>query len=80
MITQRAALIFRTEQAAPLQFRHHQINKIIKSRRKVGLHDVKAVRRFAMEPFLQCVGNLLRRAADDAVTARPRPRGKAGAA
>src|SRR5450830_1129673 len=69
MIAQRAALIFGAEQAASLQLRHHQINEIIKSGREVGWHDVETIGSLSMEPFFQCIGNVLRRAADDAVTA-----------
>src|SRR5262245_17843921 len=70
MLPQRTALVLAAEQPAASQLGNHQLDKVIETARQVRRHDVEAVAAVLAEPFLHMIGDLLRRAADDAFGAR----------
>ena len=72
IFAQGLALIVPPEEAAPLQFRHHQIDKILQACGEQRGHDVEAVGGALFKPCLEIVGYVSGRAMDDAM--RPRPR------
>ena len=57
MVAQGRALVVAAEQAAALQFRHHQIDKIGERAGEIGRQDVETVGRALDEPFFQRVGD-----------------------
>ena len=63
MVAQRRALVVAAEQAAALQFRHDEIDEIGERAGEIRRQDVEPVGRALDEPFLERVGDPLRRAA-----------------
>ena len=69
VLAQGGAGVLGAEQAAPLQFGHDEVDEVVEPARQGRRHDVEAVRGAAGEPVLQLVGDLVRRAGEDAVPA-----------
>src|SRR5208282_1862327 len=55
MLAQRRAVVVAPEQAAPLQFRHDALDKIVEPARQIGKHHGEAVGALGFEPFLHLV-------------------------
>jgi hypothetical protein len=63
------SLIFGAENAAPMQFWHHKLNKVVQAARQVRGHDVEAVAGVLGKPSLHVIGNFLGAAYDEAFPA-----------
>src|SRR5262249_8549623 len=57
IFAERLAFVFPPEQTAPLQFRHHALDKIVEPAGQVGKHHGETVGAFGGEPFLHLIGN-----------------------
>ena len=55
MVAQHRARIGLAENAAPLQFRHNQIDKIVQPVGSLRRHDVVAVRALLLDPTTQSI-------------------------
>jgi hypothetical protein len=60
VMTQRMAFVFRTEQAAPLQLRHHKCHEVIEIARKQRRGENEAVTGLGLKPGLEVIGDLRR--------------------
>ena len=63
MVTQSATSILSAKQSTLLQDWHNVLDKIVEGTREPRRHKVEPVGRTRNEPFLQTVGNGLRRTA-----------------
>src|SRR5579859_4653167 len=72
MAAQRVGFIFAPEQPALLQDRHDVIDKYIELCGQHGWHYVEAVRRAALDPVFDHVGDALGRTRQREMTARAR--------
>src|SRR5215471_2509917 len=70
MVAQRLALVIKAEEAAVLEFRHDQVNKIGECAREIGRQYIVTVGGALDEPLFEGVGNPKWGAADDPVAAR----------
>src|ERR1700748_419908 len=57
IVAQRLAFVFATENSAPLQFRHHAVDEIVKPSWKIWKLYREAVGALGHEPFLHFFGN-----------------------
>ena len=78
MVAQCWALVVAAEQAAMLQLRHDQVDKIGECAREIGRQYVVTVSGALDEPLFKGVGNPSRGAADDPVATRRGGRAQCG--
>src|SRR6516225_4088577 len=72
MVAQSLALVVAAQEAAVLEFRHNQVDKISECAREIGRQYVVAIGGTLGEPLFEGVGNPSWGAADDPVAARRR--------
>ena len=70
MRPQRFPLVRRAKQPTTLEQRDHFGNEDLQHRRQHGRHDVEAIGRAIVEPFLHQIGDLLRRAREGVMPTR----------
>src|SRR5215831_15773575 len=70
MVAQRPALVVAAKEAAVLEFRHDEVDKIGECARKIGRQYIVTIGGALDEPLFKDVGNPSRGAADDPVAAR----------
>src|SRR5262249_4187715 len=70
---ERPTFVAASEEAAPLQFRHHPVDEVVEPFGEVGEHDVEAVAGLADQPFLHLIGDFRRRTDESksAIAAKP---------
>jgi hypothetical protein len=67
MVAQRRAAIVLAEQAAAMQDRHHRVDEDLEPGRQYIRHQIEAVGGAGSKPCLDVVGDVFRRADDDAM-------------